>query len=168
MKVRMAGIYNESLTDGPGLRITIFFQGCPHACPGCHNPKTWDFSGGQEYDLHEWIGSLQITPILSGVTFSGGEPFAQAEAAAYIAKFIKSQRLNLWVYSGYLWEELLMNIDKPGYRDLINLADVLVDGPFQKELRNLDLPYRGSANQRIILVRQSLVQDCVIEWPLQI
>jgi anaerobic ribonucleoside-triphosphate reductase activating protein len=164
MKVRIAGVTNESVTDGPGLRMTLFFQGCPHACPGCHNPQTWNFSGGQEFDLDELVSTLEITPILSGVTFSGGEPFVQAEAAARIAGYVQSWKINLWVYTGYLWEKLLLEIDKPGYRDLMNLVDVIVDGPYREELRNLALPYRGSQNQRIILVRQSLEQNRVVEW----
>ncbi len=159
MKVRIAGIADESVTDGAGLRLTLFFQGCPHACPGCHNPQTWSFAGGQEFDVDELIPTLRITPLLSGVTFSGGEPFAQAEAAARIAGYVKSRQLNLWVYTGYVWEELLTDIEKPGYRELICFADVIVDGPYKKELRSLALPYRGSTNQRIILVKQSLQQN---------
>lgn len=164
MRVRIAGIINESVTDGPGLRTTLFFQGCPHACPGCHNPQTWSFSGGQEYDLSELIATLRITPLLSGVTFSGGEPFVQAEAAARIAEYVKSRNLNLWVYTGFIWEKLLLDIDRPRYRELINLADVIVDGPYQEKRRNLTLPFRGSQNQRIIQVKQSLEQNRVVEW----
>lgn len=159
MKVRIAGVTDESVTDGPGLRLTLFFQGCPHACPGCHNPQTWSFSGGQEFDVDVLISTLYITPLLSGVTFSGGEPFAQAEAAARIAAFVKSRSLNLWVYTGYVWEKLLTDIEKPGYRELIDFADIIVDGPYKKELRSLTLPYRGSTNQRIIWVKQSLEQN---------
>lgn len=164
MRARMAGMIRESVTDGPGLRTTLFFQGCPHACPGCHNPQTWSFSGGQEYDLSELIATLQITPLLSGVTFSGGEPFVQAEAAAFIAEYVKSRNLNLWVYTGFIWEKLLLDVDRPGYRELINLADVIVDGPYQEKRRNLTLPFRGSQNQRIIQVRQSLEQNRVVKW----
>jgi anaerobic ribonucleoside-triphosphate reductase activating protein len=164
MKVRIAGISQESVTDGPGVRLVLFFQGCPHACPQCHNPQTWDFSGGEEFEIETLINRLQITRILSGVTFSGGEPFVQAKAAIQIARFIKSQNLNLWVYTGYCWEDLLLNLDKPGYLDLIALSDVIVDGPFRKELRDLSLPYRGSSNQRFILAQQSLEQKRIVLW----
>ncbi len=164
MQVRIAGIVHESVTDGPGLRTTLFFQGCPHACRGCHNPQTWSFSGGQIYDLETWMAGLAINPIVSGATFSGGEPFAQAEAAARIAAYVRSRRMNLWVYTGYVWETLLTRLEAPGYADLLNRTDVLVDGPYQQENRSLSLPFRGSSNQRLIRVQESLQTGQVVEW----
>lgn len=164
MRVRIAGLIHESVTDGPGIRSTLFFQGCPHRCAGCHNPQTWDFSAGQEYDTSEIIGRMKITPLLSGVTFSGGEPFAQAKAAAEIAAQIKALRLNLWVYTGFRWEELQQRTKIPGFRDLIEFSDVIVDGPFIESLKSSRLPYRGSQNQRIILVQDSLRQNKVVLW----
>lgn len=164
MIVRIAGINHESVTDGPGLRTVIFFQGCHHACPGCHNPQTWDAAGGEEVALNDLIRCFRITPLLSGFTFSGGEPFLQAETAAYIAEYVKSKGLNLWVYTGYTWEQLMTRLIEPGFQDLIHLADVIVEGPYQQELRDLSLPYRGSSNQRILLAKASLRQKRVVLW----
>jgi anaerobic ribonucleoside-triphosphate reductase activating protein len=166
MKVRFAGLTHESVTDGPGIRSVLFFQGCPHACSGCHNPQTWSFTGGNEKDVDQVIQSMQITPLLSGFTFSGGEPFAQAPAAVEIAGYVKSRQLSLWIYTGYVWEQLLTAMNKPGYRDLLTLADVIVDGPYQKQFRSLNLPYRGSQNQRIIRVEDSLQSGKLVEWQM--
>jgi anaerobic ribonucleoside-triphosphate reductase activating protein len=164
MQVRIAGVVNESVVDGPGIRTVIFFQGCPHACPGCHNPETWNFRGGRELSVSDLIRSLKVTPLISGVTFSGGEPFGQAEAASALGASLKALGLNLWVYTGFLWEQLLNNLKKPGYAELINLADVVVDGPFQQELKRSDLSFRGSTNQRLIRVKASLNDGKVVEW----
>jgi anaerobic ribonucleoside-triphosphate reductase activating protein len=164
VKVHIAGIRHESVTDGPGLRSVLFFQGCLHACPGCHNPQTWDVHGGEEFEVEDLIQNFQITPLLSGFTLSGGEPFLQPQAAARIAEYVKSKGMNLWVYTGYSWEELLCHLDEPGYRDLIRWADVIVDGPYRKELRDLSLPYRGSSNQRFLLPQASLDQTQVVLW----
>lgn len=164
MNVRIAGISHESVTDGPGVRSVLFFQGCFHACAGCHNPQTWDPAGGTEYRVEELIDTFRITPLLSGFTFSGGEPFLQPLAAVKIAEFVKSRGLNLWIYTGFPWEELTQDLEKPGYRKLIGLADAIVDGPFRKELRDLSLPYRGSSNQRILAPRSSLEQHKIVLW----
>lgn len=164
MKVRIAGISAESVTDGPGVRLVVFFQGCPHACTGCHNPETWAVNGGKAYETADLMERLPLTPILSGLTFSGGDPFVQAPAAAQIAGLVKARSLNLWVYTGYVWEDLLSKKDKPGVMDLISLADVIVDGPFQEVKRDLSLVYRGSSNQRFIDVRSSLAQKRVVLW----
>jgi anaerobic ribonucleoside-triphosphate reductase activating protein len=164
MLVRIAGVVNESVVDGPGIRSVIFFQGCPHACPGCHNPETWDFQGGREFSVSDLIQSLKLTPLISGVTFSGGEPFGQAKAVSALGASLKALGLNLWIYTGFIWEQLLINLKKPGYAELINLADVVVDGPFQQEHKRSDLPFRGSANQRLIRVKASLTSGKVVEW----
>jgi anaerobic ribonucleoside-triphosphate reductase activating protein len=164
MQVRIAGVVNESVVDGPGIRTVIFFQGCPHACPGCHNPETWNFRGGRELSVSDLIRSLKVTPLISGVTFSGGEPFGQAEVASALGASLKALGLNLWVYTGFLWEQLLNNLKRPGYAELINLADVVVDGPFQQELKRSDLSFRGSTNQRLIRVKASLNDGKVVEW----
>ena len=164
MKVRIAGITHESVTDGPGIRSVLFFQGCPHGCSGCHNPQTWSFAGGEELEVAQVISSMRLTPLLSGFTFSGGEPFVQAPAVAELASYVKSRQLSLWIYTGYVWEQLLADINKAVYRDLLALADVIVDGPYQKEFRRLGLPYRGSQNQRIIMVAESLQSGKPVEW----
>lgn len=162
--VRIAGVTTESVVDGPGIRSTIFFQGCPHACPGCHNPETWSDDGGKELEISELIGLLNINPLVTGVTFSGGDPFQQAPAAAALGSLLRKMGLNLWVYTGYTWEFLVKNLNRPGYQDLLNLAEVLVDGPFIREQRNLSLLFRGSANQRLIKVAESLVSGKIVAW----
>lgn len=159
--LRLHGMVCESVVDGPGLRDVVFVQGCPHRCPGCQNPDSWDFSGGSLTDVADVISLIPTSPLVSGVTFSGGEPFCQAAALVEIARHVKALGLNLWVYTGYTWEELLAHPDpleftyKPVW-ELLSLTDVLVDGRYVQEERNISLPYRGSRNQRIIDVKASL------------
>lgn len=147
--LQIAGIVKDSIVDGPGLRYVIFTQGCPHHCPGCHNPQTHDFKGGMEADPVQILEEIIGNPILSGVTFSGGEPFCQAEALVPLAEKIKEKGKHLMIYTGYLLEELYER-KEPNTLRLLKLADIVVDGPFLLEQRNLTLPYRGSENQRVI------------------
>ena len=128
--VKIAGIVNESIVDGPGLRTTIFFQGCIHACDGCHNPDTWNLNGGIELTLTELIRKLRLNPLISGITYSGGEPFLQAEAAAKLGRFLTKMGLGLWIYTGYRWEGLISQLYKPGISELLQIARVIVYGPF--------------------------------------
>ena len=148
-KLRIAGTVNDSIVDGPGIRYTIFTQGCPHHCPGCHNPQTHDFAGGQDADVEKILEEIFNNPILSGVTFSGGEPFCQAEALLPIAEAIKEKGKHLMIYTGYLLEHLQKK-ENAGVQRLLELADVIVDGPFIMAEKNLTLSYRGSENQRVI------------------
>ena len=148
-KLRIAGTVNDSIVDGPGIRYTIFTQGCPHHCPGCHNPQTHDFAGGQDADVEKILDEIFKNPILSGVTFSGGEPFCQAEALVPIAEAIKEKGKHLMIYTGYLLEHL-QKMENAGVQRLLELADVIVDGPFILAEKNLTLSYRGSENQRVI------------------
>ena len=148
-KLRIAGTVNDSIVDGPGIRYTIFTQGCPHHCPGCHNPQTHDFAGGQDADVEKILEEIFNNPILSGVTFSGGEPFCQAEALVPIAEAIKEKGKHLMIYTGYLLEHLQKK-ENAGVQRLLELADVIVDGPFILAEKNLTLSYRGSENQRVI------------------
>ena len=148
-KLRIAGTVNDSIVDGPGIRYTIFTQGCPHHCPGCHNPQTHDFAGGQDADVEKILEEIFNNPILSGVTFSGGEPFCQAEALLPIAEAIKEKGKHLMIYTGYLLE-YLQKMENAGVQRLLELADVIVDGPFILAEKNLTLSYRGSENQRVI------------------
>jgi anaerobic ribonucleoside-triphosphate reductase activating protein len=164
MQVQIAGIVHESIVDGPGIRITVFFQGCPHGCVGCHNPQTWDPEGGTAYHVPELIAKLHSNPLEQGVTFSGGEPFSQAEGAALLGAYFKARGLGLWVYTGFLWEKLLGDLAQPGYREPLQSADVIVDGPFRQELKQPGLVFRGSANQRLIKVRESMAAGQVVEW----
>jgi anaerobic ribonucleoside-triphosphate reductase activating protein len=164
LTARIAGIVHESIVDGPGIRATVFFQGCPHRCAGCHNPQTWDLEGGTGYQVAELIARIKPNPLERGITFSGGEPFYQAEAAAAVAAWFQARGYNLWVYTGYLWEELLADLERPGYRELLRLAEVLVDGRFCQELKQTGLLFRGSANQRLIDVGASLAAGQVVIW----
>jgi anaerobic ribonucleoside-triphosphate reductase activating protein len=162
--VRIAGITTESVVDGPGLRSTVFFQGCPHACANCHNPETWDPGGGRQLTLQELASKLKLNPLIAGVTFSGGEPFLQASAAAKFGSYLKERGYGLWVYTGYTWEYLLANSDDVGCNALLDVTDVLVDGPFQNQYKQLQLPFRGSSNQRLIRVPESIKAGVIIEW----
>ena len=172
VSLRLAGVVRESIVDGPGLRFAIFCQGCPHNCPKCHNQDTHDFSGGYDCDIQKIVNAIEENPLISGVTFSGGEPSHQPVAFLEIAKKVKSRGLNIWMYSGYTLEELLSransaisDLDNPNddssqtseknkeqvaLKGLLGLVDVLVDGKFINELKDLTLPFRGSRNQRII------------------
>lgn len=163
MNVRLAGITRESVTDGPGMRITVFFQGCEHHCPGCHNPETWDREGGVAYELDKVFGLMHDSPLITGVTLSGGEPFLQPDAAAAIAAEFHARQKSVWAYTGFLWDFLLKEND-PLRMNLLRQCDVLVDGPFRQEERQPGLFFRGSANQRFIRVKDSLEQARVVEW----
>ena len=148
--------------DGPGIRYVIFTQGCPHHCRGCHNPETHDPSGGQIADVNTILKQIFSNPLLYGVTFSGGEPFVQAEALVPIAEAVKTKKKHLMIYTGYLYEQLLEMKNKDVQR-LLELSDILVDGPFIMEQRDLTLQYRGSKNQRVIyLVKTRQAGDIVL------
>jgi len=153
--MRIAGTVQDSIVDGPGLRFVVFTQGCPHRCPGCHNPQTHDFEGGKEVDAQEIIRAMLSNPLTDGVTFSGGEPFCQSGACAEIARAAKEKGLNVWAYSGWTFEELFA-MEDPDVRRFLSLVDVLVDGPFILEQRSLNIKWRGSRNQRLIDVPKSL------------
>lgn len=158
-KLRLSGIINESIVDGPGLRFVIFAQGCPHHCDGCHNPQTFDPNGGYEEDIDEILKKIKSNPLLQGVTFSGGEPFMQAKAFTSLAKKIHGMNLNVMSYTGYLFENILKN---PDFKELLQNIDILVDGPFIKEQKNLMLKFKGSENQRIIDVQKSLKKNEIV------
>lgn len=156
--LRIAGIVNDSIVDGPGLRMTIFLQGCPHNCFGCHNPQTHDFSGGVDITADELIEKIMANPLLDGITFSGGEPFCQAHAAALTGEIIRRMGLNIVTYTGYTFEYLIANAnEKNCYRELLDVTDILIDGPFVLERKNLLLHFRGSDNQRILDIKKSLL-----------
>ena len=149
--LRIAGCISDSIVDGPGLRYTVFVQGCPHHCPGCHNPETHPFEGGYLADVEEIVRQVGEDPLLSGVTFSGGEPFCQAAALVALGRRIRALGKNIVIYSGYTFEELLqMGKKDPAVLALLQLADLLVDGPYLADERDLSLPFRGSRNQRLI------------------
>lgn len=162
MNIRIAGTVNDSIVDGPGLRFTIFTQGCSHHCPGCHNPQTHDFDAGTDNDTEAIIAVFRRNPLLDGITLSGGEPFCQSEACLELAKAAHASGLNVWAYSGYTFEELISGKDE--WKELLAEVDVLVDGPFLMEKRTLECRFRGSSNQRLVDVKASLEQGSVIEW----
>lgn len=165
MKIRIAGTVAESLVDGPGIRFVVFAQGCKHHCPGCHNPETHPLDGGKLTTVEELYDQIKKQKLLRGVTFSGGEPFLQASAFAQLGRLVKASGLDLVVYTGYLFEELLaLQKQEPAVGELLEQADILVDGPFLLNERDLSLPYRGSRNQRIIDVKESLKQQRAILW----
>ena len=149
MQIRLAGIEPESIVDGPGYRLAVFAQGCPHGCPGCQNPQTHSFSGGTLRDTAEVTALLGASPFVRGVTLTGGEPMMQATACCEIAQAAKARGMNVWCYTGYTLEELLAQRD-PDRMRLLGLIDVLVDGRYVAHERSLDLLYRGSRNQRLI------------------
>ncbi len=149
MEIRLAGLEPESIVDGPGYRFTVFVQGCPHNCPGCHNPQTHDFSGGHLADTDDVIAHLGENLLVRGLTLSGGEPMMQPEPLYLIAKAAKEKGMNVWCYTGFTLEELLRENRADRIR-LLSAVDVLVDGPFRSHERSLDLLYRGSKNQRLI------------------
>jgi anaerobic ribonucleoside-triphosphate reductase activating protein len=147
----------DSIVDGPGLRFTVFTQGCPHGCDGCQNPGTHDPSGGDERATEDIIYEMLRNPLTDGLTLSGGEPFAQARACAEIAAAAKCAGLNVWTYTGYTFEELLgMSAQDGGAAELLRLTDTLVDGRFIPAERTLNLRWRGSRNQRLIDVPASI------------
>lgn len=155
MKIRLAGIEPESIVDGPGYRIAIFTQGCPHDCPGCHNPQTHDPAGGTLWDTADVIDLLGKNPLVRGLTLTGGEPMMQAEVLCEIAEAAKALGMNVWCYTGYTLEALKRENDAQRMR-LLSFVDVLVDGPFVQAQRSLELLYRGSANQRLIDMQRTL------------
>lgn len=165
--MRIAGFVKESIVDGPGFRIVIFFQGCAHHCYGCHNPETWDFEGGKEvsFDLIKKI--IDDNPYADGITLSGGDPLYQIDASTEIAEYAKSKGLDVILYTGFLFEEVLeMTKANQRLKDLLNNVDTLIDGPFILEQRHLSLKFRGSSNQRIIDVKKSLMQNKIVEKTL--
>jgi len=154
--LKVSGIIEESIVDGPGFRYVVFVQGCPHHCKGCHNPQTHSFEGGKEMTVEEIISEIKENPLLSGVTFSGGEPFCQPEALTLLAEEVKKLKKNIFVYSGYTLEELdKLSETRPAIKSLLALADTLVDGRYVEELRDPELLFRGSSNQRMIDLRQA-------------
>lgn len=161
--MRVANTVNDSIVDGPGLRFTVFTQGCPHKCPGCHNPDTHDPNGGKEVPVETLAEELRKNPLLAGLTLSGGEPFAQAGACAALARMAHRQGLNVWTYTGYLYESILHKKD-PDWDALLRETDVLVDGPFLLREKTYGIPFRGSRNQRLIRVAESLEQGRVVLW----
>ena len=153
MKIKLAGIIENSISNGEGIRKVIFAQGCKHHCKGCFNPSTHDFNGGYECDTDKIVERINNDYMIDGVTFSGGDPFEQAEAFAEIAKKINPE-LDIWCYTGYTLQELLDKAnEKPEWVDLLTNIDVLVDGRFEEDKKDRNLKFKGSSNQNIIQLK---------------
>ena len=159
--LNLAGIVGDSIVDGPGIRTTIFSQGCPHHCPGCHNPETWAFGCGTDMDEETILDIVRSNPLCRGVTFSGGEPFAQAEGFAKLARLLKAHGYEVASYSGYTFEALLEGTAEQ--KDLLFTIDILIDGPFLMAEKTLEVPFRGSRNQRILNIPRSLAAGKAVE-----
>lgn len=165
MKVRLAGLCQESIVDGPGVRTAIYFQGCSHRCPGCHNPETHDPAGGSEVEIDRLIELVEKIKGIDGVTLSGGEPFEQPASAAALAAAFTKRDLNLVLYSGYTFEALINRATRDeNVLSLLQAGILLVDGPYMQELRDTTLPYHGSSNQRIIDLPASLTMGRAVIW----
>ena len=155
--------------DGPGIRMTVFTQGCHHHCPGCQNPQTNDFAGGHFIEIDEILSMIDENPLLDGVTFSGGDPMEQSAALIPLAREIKERGMNLVIYTGYTYERLMELKDtRSDFFELLTFADILIDGPFIMAKRSLELKFRGSSNQRIIDVPESLAQGRVVLHQIQL
>ena len=149
--LRLASWIEDSLVDGPGLRFTVFAQGCPHRCPGCHNPETQLPLGGVILPVTELFAIYERTKMHRGVTLSGGEPFFQAAAMADFAELVHARGDDVITYTGYVYEKLLLMAESdPDISRLLKASDLLIDGPFILARRSLSLPFRGSSNQRIL------------------
>lgn len=160
MKIRLAAyLQPDSIVDGEGVRTVVWTQGCPHHCPGCHNASTWDFNDGALIEVDDVIKELKNIKNQDGITLSGGDPVCQADACYEISKAAHSMGLNVWCYTGFTYEQMLLN---PKARKLLEQIDVLVDGKFIQEEKSYDIYFRGSRNQRIIDVQKSLEKEQVV------
>ena len=158
--LELSGIATDSIVDGPGIRTTVFSQGCPHHCEGCHNPETWTFGCGTKMPVEAVLEIVKANPLCRGVTFSGGEPFAQAKAFARLGGLLKQAGYEVAAYTGYTFEQLLQGTEDQ--KSLLRTLDVLIDGPFLIKERSLELSFRGSRNQRILDVPASLEQGSAV------
>ena len=158
-----ADLQSDSIVDGPGLRTVIWTQGCSHHCKGCQNPQTWDFNGGGLVPIDDVLEAIDELEYQTGITFSGGDPMFQVEACDKIAAYCKDKGYNIWVYTGFTYEEVLKLAEKnPTYLDFLEKIDVLVDGRFILEERDISLLFRGSRNQRLIDMPKTLKSGKVV------
>ncbi|MCH5227897.1 MAG: anaerobic ribonucleoside-triphosphate reductase activating protein [Muribaculaceae bacterium] len=151
-------IIRGTTVDGPGFRTSIYLAGCDHHCQGCHNPQSWDENSGKSMTLTEIMAIVEEEDF--DVTISGGDPLHHPQKLAILVKALKNNRRNVWIYTGYTWEEIISN---PILFHAIKEADVLVDGPYIESLRNIDIPFRGSENQRIISIPESLEEIVLVK-----
>ena len=170
--MKVLTLTTPDIENGFGCRVTIWFAGCNRRCPGCHNPHTWAYNQGEELLSEEVLNkiySLVDKDYIQGITLSGGDPFDQDEnSLKELLIFIKYFKINypdkdIWIYSGGLYEDFIKN---DIIREILIWSDVLVDGPFKQELKELDLPFKGSTNQRIIDLKKSLFTNTIVEIPV--
>ncbi|MCH5319027.1 MAG: anaerobic ribonucleoside-triphosphate reductase activating protein [Paramuribaculum sp.] len=152
--LRIHDIIEGTTVDGPGFRTSIYLAGCEHHCQGCHNPQTWDLNGGYEISVDDLI--KRIIEAGMPVTLSGGDPLVQKEGVKDLCSKLQKKHFNIWLYTGYIFENLL---NTPGYREILEMVDVIVDGPFIENLKDTSLLFRGSANQRLIDINKTLNGD---------
>ena len=164
-KIRIAGYVDDSIVDGPGIRFTIFTQGCAHHCFNCHNPETWDFDKGKDVDIDELISKIKRNPLLQGITLSGGDPLYQVNACLELVKKVKelNSDLDIIIYTGFTFEELANNFKKNNdLLSLLKLSDILIDGKYEDSLRDLTLKFRGSSNQRVINLKKTFLEEKIV------
>lgn len=159
--LQIIDIIEDTMVDGPGFRTAIYCAGCRHRCPGCHNPQSWDFTGGHPMTTQDIMTIIEADPY-ANVTFTGGDPMYQPEGFAELARAIRQRtHKTIWCYTGFTYQQILNN---PRQRALLQLLDVLVDGPYIKAQRDEDLPFRGSRNQHIIDVQATLRSASIVLW----
>lgn len=158
MNLRVLKIIDGTTVDGPGFRTSIYFAGCRHECPGCHNPSSWDFESGTDMSISQILERISENDM--DVSLSGGDPLYQAEALTCLCRMIKDSEKSIWLYTGFIYEDILAN---SAYAPLLKYVDVVVDGPFVNQLRDTALLFRGSSNQRLIDVAKSQCGK-IVEW----
>lgn len=157
--MRILDIVEGTSVDGPGLRTAIYFAGCHHKCPGCHNPQSWDMDGGKEMTVNEVMTVIDENGF--NVTFTGGDPLYSLDDILPLAKAVKESGYTLWCYTGFSYEDI---VNDESLRRILDYADVVVDGPFVESLRDVKLRFRGSSNQRLVDVNRSLEASSMITY----
>ena len=166
--IRICGVVRESIVDGPGLRFVLFTQGCPHHCPGCHNPESHALDGGYEVTAEKVLEEFKKNPLLKGITLSGGDPILQAGELGGICREVHAMGKDVMTYTGYTYEELMeMQKTDEGIRQLLEETDTLVDGRFILAQRDLTLIYKGSRNQRIIDMNRTRAEGKLVLDPVE-
>lgn len=162
--LQMYGTANDSIVDGPGLRYSVFVQGCSHRCKGCHNQDSQPCEGGYPLSVEQIVADVESNKLIQGVTLTGGEPFEQCAEVLDLARALSGKGYSLWIYSGYLFEDLMAGRPHEKAPELLALCDVLVDGPFVQELNSYDLKWKGSSNQRVIDLKKTMQKGSVVLW----
>lgn len=160
--LRVIDIIDGTTVDGPGFRTSVYLAGCDHGCPGCHNPQSWDHAAGRDMSVDEIISIVDDADL--PVTLSGGDPIYQHEAVTELCRRLKKSERNIWLYTGFCIETLY---GREELSELLRLVDVVVDGPYVAEFRDTSLPFKGSANQRLIDMHRSTPSETVLwepEW----